>query len=198
MTSEHITQVFEQSFREKPTKLEVQKNIRLSGKSDVWDIKAEYAEGDLKQVYIQLKRRELVVYGLSYTVEISDKKMIRFDFAFDAQGPVVDIFTSKVTASFFYNRIEDNNRFVINTEIDKMTIADLISKNFDLLVSTFNDARHIDVAKPGVMDMTNATEVEKGMILQMLNEGLEKCKKVMEEIAIFADRVRVDSVSDAG
>lgn len=194
MTPEQISQVFEQSFREKPTKLEVQKNVRLSGRSDVWDINAEYAEDGLKQLYIQLKRKELVVYGLSCTVEVSDKKIIRFDFAFDSTGPVVDVFTSKVSASFFYNRLEDNNRFVINTEIDKVTIADLISKNLNLLVSTFNNVRHIDVAKPGELDMSSATEEERKTVLQMLNEGLEKTKTVLEEVVIFADKIRVDSI----
>lgn len=189
MTPEHITQVFEQSLQEKPTKLEVQKNVRLSSKSDVWDITAEYVVGDLQKLYIQLKQKELIVYALSCTVEISNKRIIRFDFALDSAGPVVDVFTSKVAASFFYNRVEDNNRFVINTEIDRVTIADLISKNLSLLSSTFNNARHIDVAKPGELNMVDATEAEREMVLQMLNEGLDKIKKVLEDVALFAEKV---------
>ncbi len=191
MNPDHITQAFENSFTLKPAKLSVEKNIRLSSKSDVWDINATYEQVPLQDMYIQLKRVELIVFGLTCTVKLEDKKVVRFSFALDAQGPVIDMWSSKVLASVFYNR-EDNTRFSINIEIDKYGIPELVSKKRDVLTTSFKQARMCDVMRPGVLGAEEASQEERGDLLRLAVEGLEKIKDTLGEMNVFAEKVRVD------
>lgn len=192
MNLEHITQSFETSFTQKPAKLDVQKNIRLSSKADVWDILAEYETPGLKKMSIQLKRAELFVYGLSCTVELGNKKTIRFDFVFDANGPVIDMWVSKVIASVLYMREEDNNRFSINIEIDKYSIPELVSKKRGVLMTSLKQARMCDVMKPGVLNTEEASQEQRGELLRMSADGLEIIKDALDQVGVFAEKVRVD------
>ncbi len=190
MNSEHIVDVFKHTLTKAPEVLHAEKNIRLSGKHDVWDVTASYAQQPgLRELYVQLKYTDMNIQGMSCVVEVSSGHTVRIDLSFDGSGPVIDLYTSKTLVSVFYNRIEDNVRFSINTEIPQMSIADLISHKRNVLVQTISQAVQCDMAKPGALDAESATESDTHIVRDMAVQALESVGSTLDEVALCREKL---------